>query len=371
MKKSTILLSVLLVGTLLLGTALAAGGDAGDPLIPLSYLQNVFAPAAEAAAQAKIDAAGNAVYSTAEATWRAAVDAVDAASGTQRADRWGEARLKQGDVLTVPTGAQVILLAGNALAQCPSGAMVDVTDGTEYAVATLQARHRYLVAEDSTGLFAVTSRTAVILYSGGTLTPSANVPDYNAMASALKALSLFRGTGSGIGEGFDLEAAPDRIQALVMLIRLLGEEEAALASPAPQPFDDVPVWADRYVAYAYERGYTNGVSATHFAPSQPCTPGIYVEFILRALGYSDTTQTDVSTAPDRALQYGVITPGEREFLRANDFLRADVVYLSWYALGVPLPGSAMTLREKLEGAGVFTEAAYQSACLLVDSERIR
>ena len=59
----------------------------------------------------------------------------------------------------------------------------------------------------------------------------------------------------------------------------------------------------------------------------------------------------------------------RAALRANDFLRADVAYLSWYALSVPLPGG-VTLHEKLESAGVFSPDAYQSALTLVSSERL-
>ena len=39
--------------------------------------------------------------------------------------------------------------------------------------------------------------------------------DYNAMAAALKQLNLFRGTLTGYGEGYDLELAPTRLQALI------------------------------------------------------------------------------------------------------------------------------------------------------------
>ena len=64
-------------------------------------------------------------------------------------------------------------------------------------------------------------------------------PDRNAMAEALQSLSLFRGTGSGIGSGYELEKTPTRAEALIMLIRMLGEEKAALACTASQPFMDV------------------------------------------------------------------------------------------------------------------------------------
>ena len=369
-KRNTLLLAFLLAGALLL-TAAAAGGDSGDPLISLSYLQNTFAPKAEQSAQEKIDAAGKSVYSAAEAKWRAAVDAVEASLGGGGEAHWVETRLKRGDVISAGVGSQFVLLAGEATASCSAGAVVDVTGGTEFSSATaLLPNHRCLVAEDTSALFSVTSRTAVVLYCGGALGVSDNAPDYNAMAAALRELNLFRGTGSGIGEGFELENTPTRIQALIMLIRLLGEENAALASAAPQPFADVPAWAERYVAYAVERGYTNGVSATRFAPDLPANAGMYVEFVLRAMGYSSTAQADVSTAAARALDAGVITAGEKLMLDANAFLRADVAYLSWYALEARLPDGVTTLREKLEGAGVFTEGAYQNASMLVRSARV-
>lgn len=373
MKKRITLISALLAAALLLVSASAAGGDPNDPLVSLDYLLNVFQPKAEQAVQEKTDAAGKAVYDAAEAKWRAAVASVEAAAGTERVGTWTEARLKQGDVLSGLTGMQVTLLSGGASVQFSSGAVVDVTDGTELASgAALKARHRYMVAEDTTALFAVSSRTAVLDYCGDYhFTLSANAPDYSAMASALKTLSLFKGTDTGYGGGFDLEVTPTRIQALVMLIRLLGEEEQALACTSPAPFKDIAAnyWGRPYIAYAYERGYTNGVEDGKFAPDRATSEGMYVEFILRALGYSDTTQTDISTAADRALTVGVLTEGERAALRANDFLRADVAYLSWYALSVPLPGG-VTLHEKLESAGVFSPDAYQSALTLVSSERL-
>ncbi|WP_300807933.1 helix-turn-helix domain-containing protein [uncultured Desulfovibrio sp.] len=37
------------------------------------------------------------------------------------------------------------------------------------------------------------------------------------MAAALKQLNLFRGTFTGYGEGYDLELAPTRLQALIMV----------------------------------------------------------------------------------------------------------------------------------------------------------
>ncbi len=372
MKKRTVLICVLLAAALLVSVS-AAGGEAGDPLVSLEYLLSVFQPKAELAVQEKVDASGKAAYNAAEAKWRTAVASAEAAAGSERTSTFVEAQLKQGDILSGLTGAQVNVLAGEVTAQFSSGAVVDVTEGTELASgATLKARHRYLVAEDTTALFTVSSRTAVVDHCGDyRISPSAGAPDYNAMASALKSLSLFKGTDTGYGGGFDLEKTPTRIQALIMLIRLLGEEDEALACAASVSFKDIGenYWGRPYIAYAVEKGYTNGVEDNRFAPDRAANEGMYVEFVLRALGYSDTTQTDISTAADRALTVGVLTEGERAALRTNEFLRADVAYLSWYALSVPLPGG-VTLHEKLEDAGVFSPFDYEDALLFVTSERL-
>ena len=157
-----------------------------------------------------------------------------------------------------------------------------------------------------------------------------------------------------------------------MLIRLLGEEDAALACADESGFGDVPVgsWFAPYVAYAVNKGYTNGVGGNLFAPNMPANAQMYVEFVLRALGYSSTAQTDITTASARALTAGVITNGEKAVLDSVAFLRADVVYLSWYALDVPVAQNMEPLHRKLESMGVFTAADYLTARALIGSARL-
>ena len=368
--KSKRLFLIFLAAAALLVFASAAGGDSGDPLISLEQLRQVFLPAAEKAVQAEIDSSGNAVYDAAEAKWRAAAGVAE--GDFERAAFWNEKRFKQGDRLSGVTGTQVLLLAGDVTADFPSGTVVDVSDGSEIVSgSSLKARHRYLVAEDTGAQFTVSSRTAVLDFNGDySNVESIYGPDYNAMAYALKSLSLFRGSDTGYGDAFDLEQKPTRIQALIMLIRLLGEENEALSTITEHPFLDVPAWAAPYVGFAYERGYTNGVSAKEFAPDSTASAGMYIEFILRAMGYSDTTQTDVKTSAERAQNVGVMTAGERALLQSNEFLRSDVVYLSWYALATALPGGDITLHEYLENEGVFSSAAYQDSLDMVTSERL-
>lgn len=371
MKKRTLFFILAVACTLLIGSALAAGGDAGDPLISLGFLNKTFTASVDKSAGEALDRSDKALSDGAMAQWQKILAAAEASVGTEYSATFKESRLKQDDILSGPTGLQVILLAGSMRVEFASGAVVDVTTGNEVASgAALSADHRYLVAEDTAALFSVTSKTAVVDYCGSySVTSSARV-DYNAMAEALKMLHLFRGSDTGYGQGFDLERTPTRTEALVMLIRLLGEEDTALACSAAHPFRDVDDWAAPYVAYAYEKGYSNGVGDGLFGSTMKASVQMYTEFILRALGYSSTAQTDISDALTRAQHCGAITAGEASALGGGDFLRADVAYLSYYALDVPLSGSAQTLGDRLAQSGVFTASELFQARHLVMSERL-
>lgn len=259
MKKLVLFLSVcaLLASAVWVGAA----GDAGDPLASLSYLNGEFSQRAEK----KIDQALE--QSDKELAERLKNGEVGEATAT-----WQETRLKEGDTLHGVTGTGVLLLAGRGRVTYESGAVVDVTTGAVVPSGTnLTANHRYLTAEDTTAAYTVTSETAVVDYQGQYAFSYSDRPDYNAMAAALKSLHLFKGTFTGYGEGFDLEAAPTRLQALIMFIRVLGEEEQALAWSGTTPFKDIEKGsqAEHYVGYAYERAIR---TATQPRPSSP--PGL-------------------------------------------------------------------------------------------------
>ena len=370
MKKVSVL-ALFFALTVLAGVVFAAGGDSSDPLISLSYLQGTFRDKVDRSIDSKLDSSDKAAYAQAESALRAAISAAEANVGGNVADTFTERRLKQGDILSGATGLQVIVLAGNVTAQFSSGAVVDVTAGSEIqSGAALTANHRYLVAEDTSAQFTVVGKTAVMSYCGPFALTLSSTADYPAMASSLKTLGLFRGSDTAYGEGFDLEKAPTRMEALIMLIRLLGEEKEALSCTASFPFTDIPDWAEPYAAYGYSKGYTNGVSPTEFGTWMSASAEMYTEFLLRALRYSSTAQTDISTAPERAQAAGVLTAGEVSALRAQTFLRADVVYLSYYALETNVSGGT-ALSDTLVARGVFTADAYRFSRTMVTSARIR
>lgn len=349
MRKSFLLLLPL---ALALGVWAFAAGDAADPLASLSYLNGIFTSAVDAAVNARLDASDALLLENGGNGFEAPAASSASAGG------WAETRLKQGDLLQASTGESLLLLAGSGQFTYPSGAVVDVSSGTVVpSGSSLSVNHRYLVAEDTTAGLLITSKTAVVDYQGACVFSYSGATDYNAMASALKSLRLFRGSLTGYGQGFDLEAAPTRLQALIMFIRVLGEEDAALAWSGETPFSDLQKGSqgEKYVGYAYERGYTNGYSATEFRPSAPVNARQYTEFMLRALGYSSTANTDLSDALSQAQAAGVLTEGETAMLQEGPFLRADLVYISYYALDALRADGQGTLAESLIQKGVFTQ----------------
>lgn len=333
----------------------AAAGDAADPLASLSYLTGVFTGKVDAAVDARLDGSAPPRQEDGGAAGAPAV--------------WAEVRLKQDDALQASTGDGVLLLAGSARVDYPAGAVVDVTAGAVVpSGGSLAADHRYLVAEDTAASFLITSKTAVLDHQGSCTFRYSTATDYNAMAAALKAIHLFQGSSTGYGQGFDLEAAPTRLQALIMFIRVLGEESEALAWEGSCPFTDVRAGTNgaKYVGYAYERGYTNGWGAGQFRPSHPVNARQYTEFILRALGYSSAANTDLSDTLSRARDVGLLTEGEAAMLRQDPFLRAELVYISYYALEAQVSGTGRTLAQTLMEKGVFTQFERDAAPSVVN-----
>lgn len=347
-KKFLLLLPVCLLTAAVIWVS--AAGNTSESLVSLSYLNGIFTQKVDAAVNTRLSSAGS----------------LPPQSGTEPSASigWKEVRLKRDDSLQMSTGGSVMLLAGSGRLTYSSGAVVDATSGTVAASgASLAARHRYLVAEDTAATFTVTSKTVVLDYQGSAAMRYSSATDYNAMASALKAIHLFNGSLTGYGEGFDLEVAPNRLQALIMFIRVLGEEQEALAWKGTQPFKDVQgrSTAEKYVGYAYEKGYTNGYSAAEFRPSSPVSARQYTEFVLRALGYSSAANKNLSDALARARNAGVLTQGETAMLEKDPFLRAELVYISYYALEARMSGTDQTLEKMLIDKGVFTQQERDAA----------
>lgn len=368
---------ILLVGGV---AALLGGASASDPMISERYVRDAYIPDTVKQAAGRIDTATGKTYDAVAVRLKAQAelhlaraDALTGGSGQTLV--FTEGRFKRGDVLTLDTGSSLMLLAGDAAVHYERGAVVDVTDGKTVASATaLTARHSYLAAEDTTCRITVTSDTAVLAPQGYcTLTPSGET-DYNQLAVALRTMDIFRGTSTAYGEGYDLELTVTRIEGLILFLRLLGEEQVALSYTGDCPFTDVPDWAMPYATYAYYKGYVKGVDEeqTLFDSYRVMGAGEYQTLVLRALGYRDSgDMPDFTwdTALARAVDLGCVTAGERTMLESKPFLRAQMAYLSYYALSANRKAGG-TLEGHLISNGALNAAKAEAARAQVTVQRI-
>ncbi len=183
-----------------------------------------------------------------------------------------------------------------------------------------------------------------------------------AAADALNALGLFQGTG----EGYELDRAPTRAEALVMLIRLLGRESEAKGFSGDCPLADVAGrWMAPYVGWAYEHGITKGVSDDAFDPNGTANAQVYATFMLRALEYSEELgQFSYKTSVEDAAQLGIV-PVEGY---SGEFTRGDAVLMSYKSLTAPCASGEGSLLELLISKGTVDAEVAASLGFAVASQ---
>lgn len=384
MKYHRIIAAVLAAATLFTGATALAAGTAADPLVTRSWLETVFHSPLNAYVRTAADTLQATLSTKTEGIQAAAEDYARKRVAEAYAQLLGEAvleraselmagtaaqapaagmeqrTLKKGDRVTGPTGASVMFVSGAGKVVGPAGSeIINITaGGVRQPGPAIRTGILYMMAADDGSGIEVTSDTAVVLIRDGAR--AGYEPQYTACADALKLLGLFQGSN----KGYELERCPSRVEALIMLLRLLGEEQAALAGSNVTPFSDLTIWADgqKYVAYGYRMHYTNGMSATTFGPNRDSTLEQYLTFVLRALGYRDGTDfVWNTTSRDLALELGLLTSGELAAIGRDGFRRDHVVLISCRALGCSLQDGSGTLAQRLMAAGVLTADQLQAA----------
>lgn len=192
----------------------------------------------------------------------------------------------------------------------------------------------------------ISTLLAIIMVCSMVPTAFAASAEATKAADSLYELGLFKGTGTNPDGSpiYDLDKAPSRNQAIIMLVRLLGKEEEALAGTWEIPFVDVADSVRPYIGYAYANGLTNGTSATTYSGTNPIRANQYIAFVLRALGYESGKDFEVGTSYTLSNALG-ITNGE--YTNATTFTRGDVAIISHSALSAKLKASDKTLLETL------------------------
>ncbi len=89
-----------------------------------------------------------------------------------------------------------------------------------------------------------------------------------------------------------LAASQTRAEALVTIIQAIGKEDEALSAMAQHPFTDIPEWADRYAAYAYQNGIIVGVGNNLFDSDREVTSEEYAVMLERAKGLAGSNASN-------------------------------------------------------------------------------
>ncbi len=160
-------------------------------------------------------------------------------------------------------------------------------------------------------------------------------------AEGLKAIGLFQGTGNG----FDLDRLAKRVEAGVIVVRILGKEELALKMNYTHPFTDVPNWADSYIGYLYHEGLTKGIGLNLYGSDDYVSPDVFVTLCLRALGYIDGQDGytwDASLV--KAEELGTLDEYYGTYLRGQEWIyRDDIVGVLYNLLNTKMNENQGTL----------------------------
>ena len=199
-----------------------------------------------------------------------------------------------------------------------------------------------------------------------------NSYNYFPYAQKLSEIGVFVGTGNG----FELYKEPTRIEALVILIRLLGkEEDAELLINEPTHFVDVPDWGRGYVNYAFDHGLTLGISDNEFGSELKIQSRSFTTYILRSLGYDDS-KGDFAwiDANEFGRKKGVIDEVLFDEMTTTPFIRNQVAKLSYNALKTQMKvmnkSDIKTLGQYLVDLGNIDQGIARNISVLHEEEAI-
>ena len=278
MKRTVIALLLVLV---LAGgvVALAAAGGADDPLISLSYLLDTFRTSI-------LDRVRPRVESALEPALQNGGDRLEALEGarlpeaSEAAARFSPVSLQKGERLRLESLAAFVPTAGSARLNLAAGELIDLSTGSLVSNGSLlQARHRYLAAENAEALLKAEGGPLRGMVEGGYSLLEAEYlgiedvfPDLNGHWGASYVEKLYlRGVVNGVAEGvFEPNGTVTRAMLVTILGRVEGVEPAAFTSSA---FADVNAgaWYGPYVAWAQGCGVVQGYEDGSFRPNAPIT----------------------------------------------------------------------------------------------------
>lgn len=170
-------------------------------------------------------------------------------------------------------------------------------------------------------------------------------------ADTLKALNLI----SGDANGLRLDDQLSRAEALVLIVKLLGEQDQ-LANVNLTTYKDVKStdWFAPYIAYAKQNGIASGISKDQFAPNAPVNEKQFLKMLLSAMHYEigkDFTWEGVeSFAASKGYAVTAVSDKDKTNTTAT-FDRSDAFNFTFTALKQAPKDETATVLEKLVTSG--------------------
>lgn len=149
------------------GIALATSGGAGDPLVSLSYLDEVFTPTIEMEAMDQAEmAVARAEYNINQEIAGLKSDLGN--SSVSGASEFLVVTLAKGETITLASGAQAVLRIGTASVTSPaSPALLNLSQGTSLLHGGNLDINQLYLATDSNRVLTATEDVVKIMVSGG------------------------------------------------------------------------------------------------------------------------------------------------------------------------------------------------------------
>lgn len=183
-----------------------------------------------------------------------------------------------------------------------------------------------------------------------TTAPVEEVSEETAEAAALlQSLNILKGDESG---NLNLTGDVTRAEFATFVVRMIGQEEVALASAGKQIFDDVAAdhWGNGYIDVAYNAGIILGYGDGNFGPEAPVTYEQAIKMIVCALGYGDSANERggwptgyLLVAGDMKITKGIKVVG------GQPAKRGDIVAMIYNSLEIDVMRSQIAIKDGIEG----------------------
>ena len=285
-------------------TAGAYAVASGDSVVSLSYLQSTFFPKAVQAGEEVGNQALQKTYDSAKAQ----LDAVHGGAGEggsgSSSDTLQRRTWTDGQIISLSTGAGFLMLDGSATV-VHTGAVIDVTAGTEVSSGSALAQnHRYVVGENTDAAVTIRSGEAALGVQGGySLTPGKgqHTPFYDVSQTDWFYTPVGYAYEKGLFSGMDANHfSPGSPMNRAMLMSVLHRLAGSPGTIAQVSFTDVPAgsWYAQAVVWGAAQGITSGKGGGLFDPDGLVTReqavAMMYNYAVTYMGLSAGTGADLS-----------------------------------------------------------------------------